>query len=116
MSAQAKQLTPTEFIMQADAPWYACLPDDWDVFDEMMRAYADHIQESKWISVEDGLPEIGQKVHCVSSGEDSGEVKPAIYDGRFEILKYPFVGDRVLKGYWADIIKWRPFPEPPKTK
>lgn len=107
MSAQAiaflKETDPVAFRL-ADQSWLEHVAN-------VMQAYAEHLEAEKWVSVDDGLPEIGQKVFI-----DREEITPSVYDGRFQVYKDICVGDRVLASYFTDVKKWRPFPQPPKSQ
>lgn len=63
---------------------------------------------TKWISVEDGLPEEAERVLVRLSGD-----KPPIGEPRMDT-------DRVVDGRWVrwfDLVThWMPLPEPPKEE
>ena len=121
-----KRLTPEEFLNEFSQK------DDKDVHGNLrdglwtnnvlkyMQAYADHCEESAWVSVDERLPEFGQKVLVFRDGRHRdfpvfSDSVPSVFDGgRFMVYKDVCVGDRVLASYYGGITHWRPFPNPPR--
>lgn len=72
---------------------------------------------SKWISVDDALPEVGEPILCVGTRDDGGILAPLVAvlhdDGKF-ITGYRFAGDRVI-GFFVETFAthWMPLPELP---
>jgi hypothetical protein len=76
---------------------------------KMLVAYADQFIP-KWISVEDGLPEEGEKVLCYCSYG----VLNSIYErGEFYNNKQSNFGDRAVHSYFTEITHWMPLPNSP---
>jgi hypothetical protein len=75
----------------------------------VLVAYADQFIP-KWISVEDGLPEEGEKVLCYCSYG----VLNSIYErGEFYNNKQSNFGDRAVHSYFTEITHWMPLPNSP---
>ena len=64
--------------------------------------------QPKWISVEDRLPEDGQRVVGIAKNGMTG-----IMD--YKVDDTPFAA-RVFGRYFSEIIWWMPLPEPPKEE
>lgn len=75
---------------------------------------------SKWISVDDKLPDVGDSVLSVGSSpkEEGVFLSPVVCsiqkDGRF-MIGYSFEGSRKI-GFFVETFPthWMPLPEPPK--
>lgn len=73
------------------------------------------VKAEGWVSVEDGLPEDGEDVLCISKSINC-PVLANYNNSAFEVKKYPCPSDRVLIAYWEDVTHWQPLPNPPKQQ
>ena len=73
------------------------------------------VKADGWVSVEDGLPEDGEDVLCISKSINC-PVLSNYNNSAFEVKKYPCPSDRVLIAYWEDVTHWQPLPNPPKQQ
>ena len=73
------------------------------------------VKAEGWVSVEDGLPEDGEDVLCISKSINC-PVLSNYNNSAFEVKKYPCPSDRVLIAYWEDVTHWQPLPNPPKQQ
>ncbi len=108
---EMKQLTPQEFYRQYFGvdpspliyvePGKAC---------EFAQAYAEHLEETAWVSVEDELPpaehDYGNLSINVIIGNDY-----RCFEGHFDLETGVCYSQ---SGYKAHAEKWRLFPKPPK--
>lgn len=74
----------------------------------------------EWISVNDELPQMGQKVLCIQDPNKTATREPlfALYTGQ-EFVPEPstvFADYQTGKSKWVHIIYWMPLPEPPKSE
>lgn len=63
---------------------------------------------SEWISVEDRLPEEGERVLIHRIGE------PISIDYTIDLTPEPPIWACLWDDEWAKVIHWMPLPEPPK--
>lgn len=89
--------------------------------------YIEHLEaaQPKWISVEERLPGdpldgVGEVVELLIDKGSAKEVLPGYYDHNekdWVIYFGDILGDYLRKTFsWWRVIKWRPFPEPPKEE
>lgn len=94
-----KRLTPKEFY---DEVFNGIMRHDDMTFD-FAKAYADHCEESAWVSVEERLPD----------NVNSQPVLVLVTDGSIATTGYYLHDRKSWSDYRMKITHWRPFPTPP---
>ena len=100
-----KRMTPEEFLSSKECPGLGSLPENFETFNKMMQSYADHCEETAWVSIEERLPESYEDV--------------LLYCQEFGVQMLGFVNenDRFFQIGFSQtfgITHWRPLPKPPK--
>lgn len=73
----------------------------------------DKVFVAEWISVEERLPELNQKVLVIQNPKTTATREPlySVFNGeKFESIGFSHDGIHLGKATWADIIYWMPLP------
>ena len=86
--------------------------------DKLVNEIISAFNQYRWVKVEDGLPNKGQKVLVIQNPATTATKEPlfAIYDGTNFIPPEPtmFATFEYGQSKWVDIISWMPLPSAPK--
>ena len=117
MSADAKPFTEENVkdMIESDATYEWMANNMNEFIFEWLKSNAPSVKADGWVSVEDGLPEDGEDVLCISKSINC-PVLANYNNSAFEVKKYPCPSDRVLIAYWEDVTHWQPLPNPPKQQ
>ena len=95
--------------------WETCINDQpnynvENIMDKVAERY--HELMSEWISVDDRLPEFGDRILCI----DDGVVQIANYENNPNISrnKYFFLDEQDEQSSFWIPTHWKPLPQPPK--
>ena len=108
-----KKLAPLDFFISNQSPGDGGLPETQDELFKIMQAYAEHCEESAWVSVDERLPEF-ETDNCtfdVLVLADGLHVT-AYFDKRFNKWVDCRTSDHLGR---YDVTHWRPLPSSPKN-